>query len=103
VPEATLKAAARTRRPSWFARPSDVELDCRKDGSDGMTAIRAVMKEAERLLPGRVMTIRIGFEPTFLCRVLAGRGFDHWPEKIADDQWLIYFLRKPGGFSASRP
>ena len=88
---------ARARRPAWFARASDRELDCRNAGSDGMAAIRTVMKETEGLLPGQILTIRIGFEPTFLCRVLAGKGFDHWPERAEDGEWVIYFLRKHGG------
>jgi hypothetical protein len=62
-----------------------------------MAAFRTVMKEAERLLPGQILSIRIGFEPTFLCRVLAGKGFNHWPEPAEDGGWKIYFLRKHGG------
>jgi hypothetical protein len=110
VIDATTAPPAPDRRPPWFARPSDIELDCRAIGYDGMTAFRAVITEAERLLPGQVLKIRIGFEPAFLCRVLAGRGFEHWPEQIEAGQWLIYFLRKPAGFrdrsagaSARRP
>jgi hypothetical protein len=89
-------SAVRARRPAWFARAPDVELDCRTAGSDGMAAIRTVMKEAQGLLPGRILAIRIGFEPTFLCRVLAGKGFNHWPEAAEGGDWIIYFLRKHG-------
>ncbi|OYV99639.1 MAG: hypothetical protein B7X11_05195, partial [Acidobacteria bacterium 37-65-4] len=75
--------------------------DCRAAGADGMTDFRTVIKEAERLLPGQVLAIRIGFEPTFLCRVLAGKGFDHWPEPAEDGEWKIFFLRRHGGRARS--
>jgi hypothetical protein len=95
------QARSRARRPAWFARAPDVELDCRTEGTDGVAAIRTVMKEAERLQPGQILAIRIGFEPTFLCRVLAGKGFNHWPEPSEGGEWRIYFLRKLG--ERSRP
>ena len=83
----------RARRPSWFARPPDVELDCRNACSDGMAAIRTGIKEAEGLLPGRVLAIRIGFEPTFLCRNHTGKNNNHKPEPAEGGEWTIYFLR----------
>jgi hypothetical protein len=69
-------------------------LDCRTAGADAMAAIRTVMKEALGLLPGRILAIRIGFEPTFLCRVLAGKGLNHWQEPAEGGDWIIYFIRK---------
>jgi hypothetical protein len=92
----TQPPCAPARRPAWFARAPELELDCRRSEGDGMAAFRSVMKEAQRLLPGQVLAIRIGFEPTFLCRVLAGRGFNHWPEPAENGEWRIYFLRRHG-------
>ena len=83
-----------TRRPAWFAGTPALELDCRTAGSDGVAALRTVMKEAQRLLPGQILAIRIGFEPAFLCRALAGKGFSHWPESAEGGEWRIYFLRR---------
>jgi hypothetical protein len=83
-----------SKRPAWFAGTPALELDCRTEGSDGIAALRTVMQEAHRLLPGQILTIRIGFEPAFLCRALASRGFIHWPEPTGGGDWMIYFLRR---------
>jgi hypothetical protein len=84
---------ASPRRPARFGGTPELELDCRTQGSDGIAVLRTVMKEAQRLPPGRMLAIRIGFEPAFLCRALAGKGFSHWPESMEGGEWRIYFLR----------
>jgi hypothetical protein len=82
-----------SRRPSWFACEPDFELDCRDAASTGAPSLKAIIDEAERVPEGRMMAIRIGFEPTFLCRIMNNRGFRHWPEQDASGEWKIYFLR----------
>ncbi|HEX4048430.1 MAG TPA: DUF2249 domain-containing protein [Elusimicrobiota bacterium] len=97
MPSSIEAPSARTRRPALFARAPEVELDCRGAGTGASEALRGVMQEADRLHPGQILAIRTAFEPALLCRVLAGRGFQHWPEPAADGDWTIYFLRGRGG------
>lgn len=91
---ATDSPDARKRQPAWFARAPELELDCRDAGLDGMSVFRSVIRETQRLLPGQMIAIRIGFEPAFLCRALAGKGFIHWPEPLPGGGWKIYFARR---------
>lgn len=97
----TPSLSIQSRRPAWFAGTPALELDCRTDGSGAMAALRAVMKEAQLLLPGQILAIRIGFEPAFLCRALAGKGFAHWPEAAEGGGWRIYFLKGRRRFRAN--
>lgn len=86
--------AAQDRRPAWFSRKPDVELDLRAPDTAGVPSLKAVISEAERVARGQMLAIRIGFEPALLCRILANRGFNHWAEPEANGDWRIYFLRR---------
>jgi uncharacterized protein (DUF2249 family) len=39
------------------------------------------------------LVLRAPFEPAPLYRVLAKRGFAHWTERRADDDWSVSFYR----------
>jgi TusA-related sulfurtransferase len=40
-----------------------------------------------------VLRVRAIFEPVPLYHVLGKQGFTHWTERLADDDWRIWFLR----------
>lgn len=89
----TPSSPAQDRRPSWFARTPDFELDCRAEGA-GAPGLKAIIAEADRVSRGQMLAVRLGFEPALLCRMLGNRGFNHWAEPEGNGDWKIYFLRK---------
>ena len=60
------------------------------------------------LAPGRVLRIRAIFEPAPLYGVLAKKGLSHFTERIAEDDWRVWFFRDadadaPAAAPASAP
>lgn len=48
---------------------------------------------ARRALPaGGVLRVRAIFEPAPLYFVLGAQGLDHWTEKLAEDDWRVWFF-----------
>jgi uncharacterized protein (DUF2249 family) len=43
-----------------------------------------------------VLRLRAIFEPKPLYRVLGREGFSHWTERLADDDWRVWFYRESG-------
>jgi uncharacterized protein (DUF2249 family) len=63
------------------------------------------MAAVDALEPGGVLVLRAPFEPVPLYRVLARRGFAHWTESDAADDWVVWFYREaaPMGPTADIP
>lgn len=98
-----LKAAA-TRR-SEFA-PSDLpaefaavpaeritDLDVREDLRRGAEPFGRIMQAQGEVPAGGVLRVRAIFEPVPLYMVLGRQGFTHWTERLADDDWRVWFMR----------
>jgi hypothetical protein len=81
----------KSRRPSWFAGSPQLEFDCRSAGSP--TTLQEIVRAAQALTPGQIFVVRSGSEPAFLCRILANRGFNHWPEEDGEGGHRVYFLK----------
>lgn len=75
----------------------DVRDDIRR-GDEPFARIMAVVKALE---PGRVLVLRAPFEPIPLYDVLGKRGFAHWTERGAPDDWAVWFYRTGGWADAS--
>lgn len=71
------------------------EVDVRPDLRAGREPFTPIMSAVEALPAGGVLLLRAIFEPAPLYRVLGGRGFDHWTERLADDDWRVWFYRRP--------
>jgi uncharacterized protein (DUF2249 family) len=53
------------------------------------------MAAVAALTPDQVLVLRAPFEPKPLYTVLGKRGFAHWTECRADDDWSVWFYRGP--------
>lgn len=75
-----------------------VSLDVRETIRRGEEPFPIIMAAVAGLAPDQVLALRAPFEPIPLYRVLDQRGFAHWTERHADDDWTVWFYR---GASAS--
>jgi uncharacterized protein (DUF2249 family) len=76
-------------------------LDVRDDIRRGEEPFARIMAVVKALEPGHVLVLRAPFEPIPLYDVLAKRGFAHWTEREAPDDWAVWFYRTSGGADAS--
>jgi hypothetical protein len=89
-----------TSRPPFLeSLPPDrlVHLDVREDIRRGKAPFARIMATVERLGPDQVLVLRAPFEPIPLCAVLGMRGFGHWTESRAPDDWSVWFWRGDSG------
>jgi uncharacterized protein (DUF2249 family) len=70
---------------------SYVSLDVRDAIRRGDEPFAAIMASVGDLEPGQALVLRAPFEPLPLYRVLGRRGFAHWTERNADDDWSVWF------------
>jgi len=80
-----------------------VSLDVRDAIRRGEEPFATIMAAVARLRDEQVLVLRAPFEPAPLYRVLAKRGFAHWTERRADDDWSVSFYRgEPAESAPSR-
>ena len=84
-----------------------IHLDVREDLRAGREPFARIMETVDALRPDGVLVLRAPFEPLPLYHVLARRGFAHWTESGAADDWLVWFYREdatanPGAGLSSR-
>ena len=85
-------------RPDALARlpeASAVHLDVREDIRRGQEPIARIMSAVKALGPAQALIIRAPFEPVPLYAALGKRGFAHWTERRAADDWTVWFYREP--------
>jgi uncharacterized protein (DUF2249 family) len=70
-----------------------VDLDVREDIRAGREPIARIMATVKTLAPGDALALRAPFEPAPLYKVLGARGFEHWTERLAADDWRVWFYR----------
>jgi uncharacterized protein (DUF2249 family) len=80
-------------RPAELDVRTRVELDVRDDIRAGREPFGRIMTAANALGAGEVLVLRAPFEPAPLYRVLGARGFAHWTEPAAVDDWRVWFYR----------
>ena len=96
VPGVSLEASAAGAGPSArpaFARGVAVELDVRDDLRSGREPFSRIMAAIARLESTEVLLLRTTFEPVPLLAVLAKRGFMHYSEQYAPEDWSVWFHR----------
>lgn len=84
------------RRPSALADVPEahrVHLDVREDVRRGQEPFARIMAAVKALGPDHVLVLRAPFEPIPLYNVLGKRGFTHWTERHAPDDWSVWFYR----------
>jgi uncharacterized protein (DUF2249 family) len=70
-----------------------VYLDVREDIRAGREPFARIMAAVDALRPDGVLVLRAPFDPLPLYRVLGRRGFAHWTESHAADDWVVWFYR----------
>lgn len=87
-----------------LAVPSDriVDVDVREDLRAGREPFRRILDAARALPPEGVLRVRAIFEPAPLYAVFAKQGFSHATERIAEDDWRVWFHREASPRDAGR-
>jgi uncharacterized protein (DUF2249 family) len=84
-----------------------VDLNVREDIRLGQEPFSRIMAAVSALGPGQVLVLRAPFEPVPLYGVMGERGFAHWTESPAPDDWCVWFYREAaaesGGACARAP
>lgn len=91
-----------TGLPPEFAAVEEskvADLDVREDLRRGAEPFSRIMQAQAAVPAGGVLRVRAIFEPVPLYHVLGKQGFTHWTERLADDDWRVWFLR--GGETAT--
>lgn len=99
--KARANAAARSEyaasdMPPAFANVAEdqiTDLDVREDLRKGEEPFSKIMQAQIAVAPGGMLRIRAIFEPIPLYMVLGKQGFTHWTERLADDDWRVWFYR----------
>ena len=92
-------AIAQEPKPAVLAAvPAEaiVHLDVRDDIKNGVEPFAKIMGAVKSLGGDRVLVLRAPFEPFPLYQVLGQRGFAHWTEHRAADDWSVWFYRQAG-------
>ncbi len=83
-----------------------VELDVRDDLRRGEEPFSRIMAARREIPDDGALRLRAIFEPVPLYAVLAKQGFAHWTQRLADDDWCVWFYRPEapaGDLGAARP
>jgi uncharacterized protein (DUF2249 family) len=82
----------------------EIHLDVRDDISRGQEPFARIMSTVKHLTPGQVLVVRAPFEPVPLYAVLGKKGYEHWTERRAADDWWVWFysarVAEPSGLGA---
>ncbi|HEV2053690.1 MAG TPA: DUF2249 domain-containing protein [Methylomirabilota bacterium] len=72
-----------------------VHLDVREDIRRGQEPFARIMATVKALAPEQALVLRAPFEPVPLFAALGKRGFAHWAEQSAPDNWIVWFYHEP--------
>jgi uncharacterized protein (DUF2249 family) len=72
---------------------NEVHLDVREDIRRGQEPFARIMATVKALAPEQALVLRAPFEPVPLLAALGKRGFAHWAEQSAPDDWIVWFYR----------
>lgn len=92
--ERAAAADAPAPRPEWAKADASLVVDAREDLRAGREPFPAIMAAVAQVQPGGVFVLRATFEPQPLYKLLGSKGFEHWPERLGEDDWNVYFRKK---------
>ena len=84
-------------RPGWVAPPWSPTVDARDMQRQGQDPFFVLMDTARGVALGEVMQLRNTFLPSPCYGVLGKKGFEHYAQRLAEDDWLISFYRSRAG------
>ncbi|MCL4290954.1 MAG: DUF2249 domain-containing protein [Thermoleophilia bacterium] len=73
-----------------------VEVDVREDLRAGREPFSRIMASRRDVPEGGALCVRAIFEPVPLYDVLGAQGLDHHTERLAEDDWRVWFYAVPG-------
>jgi hypothetical protein len=71
-----------------------VEIDVRDDLRNGREPFAKLMAARGEVAPHGALMVRAIIEPVPLYTVMGRHGFAHHTERLADDDWMIWFYRE---------
>lgn len=80
-----------------------VDLDVRDDLRAGREPLRPILDAVKALPPASVLRVRAIFEPAPLYALLARSGLGHFTERLAADDWRVWFFREDGEVRCTSP
>lgn len=80
-----------------------VEVDVREDLRAGREPFSRIMASRREVPEGGALCVRAIFEPVPLYDVLGAQGLDHHTERLAEDDWRVWFFAAPGRAPAPQP
>jgi hypothetical protein len=91
------EAAGGAKPPSRTAAPAIpaeriIDLDVREDLRNGREPFSRIMAARRAIPSDGALCVRAIFEPIPLYDVMARHGLDHFSEKLADDDWRVWFF-----------
>lgn len=95
-------SGAVTPRPPGLEALRRVDVDVRDDIRAGREPFQRIMATVKALAPDETLVLRAPFEPVPLYAVLGAAGFRHWTERLAVDDWRVWFHRGEAPEPASR-
>jgi len=87
-------SAAVTPRPPGLETLRRVDVDVRDDIRAGREPFARIMAAVKALGPDEALVLRAPFEPHPLYAVLGAQGFARWTERLAADDWRVWFHRR---------
>ncbi len=108
VPRATAAAqtpAASAPKPAIVAQATEatiVDCDVRDDLQKGIEPLSRILAAARGVPREKLLRLRAIFEPVPLYAVLGKQGFAHFTERLADDDWIVWFWRDEDAAAAAK-
>lgn len=68
-----------------------VEVDVREELRSGQEPFSRIMAARREIPAGGAMCVRAIFEPVPLYSVLGAQGFDHFSERLDEEDWRVWF------------
>lgn len=103
-PPRAASIAAEAPPPAVLGTPEDriVDVDVREDLRAGREPFGRILEASRRVQAGEVLRLRAIFEPAPLYAVLGRQGYAHFTERLAADDWRVWFWRDRGEASPSK-
>lgn len=76
------------------AHSAIIDCDVREDLRAGREPFRRILDAARGVRDGELLRLRAIFEPAPLYAVLGRQGFQHFTQRLADDDWVVWFWRE---------
>jgi hypothetical protein len=85
-----------TKKPRWFAEDRIASgLDARDMLAAGEHPVNQILADLKVLEPGKIYKLTAPFVPAPVIDKASSLQFDHWIEKIGEEEFNVYFMFQP--------